>query len=49
MVKCKLTNEKINSAQQTQKLPMVRCGPHDLEVTNLKVVSNELQITYFNS
>ena len=36
-----------NRVQQTQTLPMVHCGLHALEVTNLNVVANNLLRTCF--
>ena len=49
MVECKRTkNSKVNNFQQTQKLPMVDCGLHALEITNLNVMANNLPRTSFN-
>ena len=31
-----VNNRKVNGVQQTQTLPMVHCGLHALEVTDLK-------------
>ena len=36
-----------NRVQQTQTLPMVHCGLHAQEVTNLNVVANNLLRTCF--
>ena len=42
-----IPDRKVNGVQQTQTLPMVRCGLHALEVTNLNVVANNLLRTCF--
>ena len=42
-----VNNRKVNDIQQTQTLPMVRCGLQALEVTNLNVVANNLLRTCF--
>ena len=39
--------QKVNRVQQTQTLPMVYCGLHALEVTNLNVVANNFLRTCF--
>ena len=45
MAECKQTN----GVHQTQTSVIVRCGLLALEATNLSVIANELQRTYFKS
>ena len=40
---------KNNGVQKTQTLPLVHCGPHALEVTNLNAVASNLLRTCFKS
>ena len=45
---CKQT-KKNNGVQKTQTLPMVHCGPHTLEVTNVNAMASNLLRTRFKS